>query len=304
MNNSNMPVPDMSKIEKKLAKDKEVAQAERNSKIKELLKLAQISNVPQIVLDSFENIFSTNYNFNLKNETLIQRAMLCYKKHDKLIKKLPKDLAATFIYEYCTYQNEEDEIVNNYSYYRGYKEVFYLLHGLSSVFIVFNGTSLQKDQTKYISDYSWGYIDLSSDDTFPDDKRVSGNTTQTAEVILKAIFPNDDGKLNLVPLFIESFLIQNTIYGTNSSFSKEDVLNWYNNLNLIKRVCLEQKVTYKEFGVKVGFGEGAIKNAAASGKISDQLKRATEMYLEILRLSKENEKFKKLQELMKEITSI
>lgn len=69
-------------------------------------------------------------------------------------------------------------------------------------------------------------------------------------------------------------------------------------------MCLEQKLTYREFGEQVGFGEGAIKNAAASGKISDQLTRATEMFLEIQELRKENLKFRKLQSLMKEIVSL
>lgn len=304
MINSNMPVPDISKIKKKLTDDKKVAHTENHNKLQELLQLAQISNVPQIILDSFENNFSSNYNFNLDNEALIQRAMLCYKEYHNLIGKLPQDLSTAFIYEYCVYQDEEDEVIENYSYYRGYKGVFYLLHCFSGVFIVFDGLSLQKDAEKYASDFSWGYMDLSSHDTFPNDKRISNNTIQTAEVILQAIFPNDDSKLNLVPLFIESFLIHKTIYKTNSSFTKENILDWYDNLNLIKRVCLEQKITYKEFGIQVGFKEGAIKNAAASGKISEQLRHATQMYLEIQRLTQENKKFKKFQELMKEITSI
>ncbi len=307
MNNINMPVPDISKIEKKLAEEKEEAQAKGNNKIKELIKLVKISDLPQIVLDSFENYFSKKF-FNLEtpNNTLIQKATLCYKEHSELVNKLPNEIATAFIYDYCTKEDVEEEIVSNYSYYKGYKDTFYLLHGsnMSGVFIVYNGISLQKDNNKYISDFSWGCIDLSDSDIFSEDKRISGNTMQTAEVILKAVFPDYEEKFNLIMLFIESFLIVHTTYQTNSSFSKEDVLSWYNDLNRIKRVCLEQKLTYRQFGEKVGFGEGAIKNAAASGKISDQLGRATEMYLEIQKLTKENEKFKKLQELMKEIVSL
>lgn len=303
MTHDNTPQIDMSKIEEKRRKEIEEKQIIINAKLKEVIELAENANLPQIVIDSFKNIFSTRYNINMTNDTLIQKAELCYEKHSALINKLPKEIATTFIYEYCTHEKEVDEIVRNYSYCKGYKDVFYLLHVSYGVFIVYNGTSLQKNKNKYISDYSWGYIDLSGDDTFQEDKRVPGNTTQTAEVILNAIFPDDEEKLNIISLFIDSFLIENTTYQTNSSFSKDDVLNWYNNLNLIKRVCLEQKLTYREFGEKVGFGEGAIKNAAASGKISDQLKRAIEMYLEIQRLTKENEKFKKLQVLMKEIVS-
>lgn len=301
----NNTAPDiLSKVEKKLSKKQEETQEERNKKLKELIELAQTSNVPQIVLDSFEDVFSARNILNLTNEIIIQRATLCYKEHSELIFKLPKEVATTFIYAYCTYEDEANEVVNQYSYCKGYRDIFYLLHTHGGVFIVYNGVSLQKDPAQYTSDFSWGYIDLSGDDIFPDDKRISGNITQTAEVILKAVFPKDEGKLNLIQLFIDSFLIEKTLYQENSSFSKEDVLSWYSDLNFIKRVCLEQKLTYREFGEEVGFGEGAIKNAAASGKISDQLRRATEMYLEIQRLTKENQKFKKLQDLMKEITSL
>jgi hypothetical protein len=269
-------------------------------KVKQLIKLAQISGLPQIVVDSF----SENEYTSKSNEILIQRATLCYKEYSKLINILPNDMATAFIYEFCIYENNDNEIVNCYNYYKGYKDVFYLIHGYSGVFIAYNGVSLKKDPNKYISDYSWGYIDTSSIDYFVDDKRISGNTTQTAEVILKAIFEDDENKANLNTIFIDSFLIENSTYQTNSSFSKDDIIDWYNSINLIKRVCIEYKLTYREFGEKVGFGEGAIKNAAASGKISDQLKKAIEMFLDIQRLTKENKKFKQLQNLMKEIINL
>jgi hypothetical protein len=305
MYTANLNAPDIyDKVDKKLQKKREEDEAKRMIEVKKLIDLAQESNSAQIIIDSFSNIFSQRYGFKTENEALIQTAKQCYKEYNELINKLPKEVAETFIYEYCTNKDQQDIVVNSYNYCKGYKDIFYLLHTLAGVFIVYNEISLQKDERKYVSDFSWGYIDMRGSDIYPDDKRISGNTTQTAEVILSAIFPNDKEKLNLISIFIDTFLIENTTYQTNSSFSKEDVLNWYNNLNLIKRVCLEQKLTYREFGEKVGFGEGAIKNAAASGKISDQLKRAIEMYLEIQKLTKENDKFKKLQELMKEIVHL
>ena len=273
----------------------------KDLKVKELIELVQSTDLPQIILDSFENNFTKKFfPLNLKNELIIEKAMQCYEKYNKLIERLPNEVATAFIYDYCT-TKEEDIIVKSYSYYKGYRDIFYLLHEplMSSVFIIYNGVSLQKDRTKYNSDFSWGALYINSKE-----KRVSANTHQTAEVILQSIFPNDDNKLNLLQIFIDDFLVNHTVYDSNSSFSKQDVLDWYNTFNLIKRVCLEQKLTYREFGEKVGFGEGAIKNAAASGKISDQLKRATEMYLEIQELKKENIKFKKLQNLMKEIITI
>lgn len=277
---------------------------EQQNALKNLIYLAQELNSAQIIIDSFTNHFSSFYSFmkTTTQEALIENAKKYYKEHIELINRLPKDVAEAFICEYSTFEARQNEVLNYYSYYKGYNEIFYLLHTISNVFIIYNGNSLKKDDNKYISDFSWGYVDLSGDDSFPDDKRVSGNAIQTAEVILSAVFPNDDEKLNLITPFIDTFLIENTSYHTNSSFSKKDVLNWYDNFNIIRRVCIEQKITYRDFGERIGFGEGAIKNAAASGKISDQLKKAIEMYLEIQRLTKENKKFKKLQELIKEIT--
>lgn len=298
-NKLNIDIPPLSEEKQK---EKEEQQKERENRAKELIKQAISLNLPQIVIDSFKNTF-TKYGIKTTDEILIERVISCYKEHNELINKLPQEIADDFIYEYCTYEDRKNEILNDYSYYKGYKDVFYLLH-LNKVNIVYNGVCLQKDSTKYISDFSWGYIDLSNSDLFKEDKKISANTEQTAEVILSAIFPYNEEKLNLKQLFINTFLIENTISYTNSSFTKDDVLNWYNNLNLIKRACVELQLTYREFGEKVGFGEGAIKNAAATGKISDQLKRAIEMYLEIQKLTKENQKFREIQKLIKDITTI
>ena len=275
-----------------------------NEKIKELVVLAQKNSLQQIIIDSFENYFSVRYiKPEITHNILIDRASLCYKEHSELIKKLPKDVAIAFIYDYCTKEEEKDVIVSTYNYYKGYRDVFYLLHGrMSSVFIIYNGISFQKEGS---SDFSWGAIDLTgSEDMFSEKRRISGNAVQTANVVIKAVFPNDDKKLNLMPVFLEYFLADRTEYQLNSSFSKEDVLKWYNELNLIKKVYLEQGITYKEFGEEIGFGEGAIKNAASSGKISDQLRRAIEMYLEIKKLKQENEKFRTFQKLMQEMMTL
>lgn len=282
----------------------------RDKKVNELVNLVKQTNLPQIVLDSFENYFSAKFSYlEISNETLIIRASLCYKEHSELIKKLPQDVAIAFIYDYCVHEEDnKDELVSNYDYYKAYRDIFYLLHEplMSNVFVIYNGACLQKDKAKYgDSDFSWGAIDLGGyDHIYHEKKRISGNAMQTANAIIKAVFPNDEKKLNLSQLFVESFLTSRATYQSNSSFSKQDILEWYDELNLIKKVCLEQKITYKELGEEVGFGEGAIKNAAASGKISDQLKRATEMYLEIKKLTLENEKYKIFQKMMREMISL
>ena len=298
----------MSKINEKIKKKKEEDQIEKDNKIKQLVKLAIESNLPQIIIDCFENDFyKKRFDFKIDNDILKEYAMECYKNHNELINKLPHEIATCFIYDYCTEYDRRNVIIDSYNYYKGYKNIFYLLHGThtSGIFVVYNGISLQKDTNKYISDFSWGAIDLTGDENlYGEKKRISSNAIITAEAIFNTLFPDDENKHNLIDIFINSFLAEKTSYQSNSSFSKQDIIEWYNQLNLIKKVCIEQKLTYREFGEKVGFGEGAIKNAAATSKISDQLRKAIELFLEVNKLTKENEKLKKLQKLMKEIVNL
>lgn len=275
----------------------------KDKKIKEITDELRKSDLPQILIDSFENDF-TRKPLNLEEINILkEHSIQCFNKHSELINKLPDEVATCFIYDYCTNYDKKDVVVNNYSYYKGYKNIFYLMQEsfMSGVFIIYNGISLQKDTKKYISDFSWGSINLADLEIFTEKRRIPGNAVITAEVVFNTVFPDDYKKHNLINIFLENFLAEKTSYQLNSSFSQQDVIDWYNDLNLIKRTCLEQNLMYKEFGEKVGFGEGAIKNAAASGKISDQLKRATEMLLEIDRLTRENNRFKEFQKLMNKI---
>jgi len=73
--------------------------------------------------------------------------------------------------------------------------------------------------------------------------------------------------------------------------------------NLIKKVCKELNLTYKQLGEAIGYSESAISNAAATGKISNQVKKAIELYLENLQLKQELEKYNQLKKLLKEITN-
>ena len=73
--------------------------------------------------------------------------------------------------------------------------------------------------------------------------------------------------------------------------------------NIVKKVCKELGLTYKELGERIGYSESSLSNAAATGKISNQVKKAIELYLENLQLKKELEKFEQLKKLLKEITS-
>ena len=59
-------------------------------------------------------------------------------------------------------------------------------------------------------------------------------------------------------------------------------------VHLVKKVCKELGLTYKEFGKKIGYSESTLRGAVSKNQLSGQLKKAIELYLEIIEL-KENE---------------
>ena len=70
--------------------------------------------------------------------------------------------------------------------------------------------------------------------------------------------------------------------------------------NIVKKVCKDLGLTYKQLGEAIGYSEGAIKTAASTGKVSEPLNRAIELYLETLRLTKELQEADKIKETLKE----
>ena len=68
--------------------------------------------------------------------------------------------------------------------------------------------------------------------------------------------------------------------------------------NIVKRVCKEIGLTYKQLGEAIGYSESALNNAARQEKISEPLKRAVELYLENLKLQQELADFKTLKAIL------
>ena len=62
-----------------------------------------------------------------------------------------------------------------------------------------------------------------------------------------------------------------------------------NSENIIKRVCKELSLTYKQLGEAIGYSESAIKNAG-SGEASEHMRKAIELYKETLNLKSKLEK--------------
>ena len=71
--------------------------------------------------------------------------------------------------------------------------------------------------------------------------------------------------------------------------------------NLIKQVCNQLGLSYRQLAEKIGYSESSISNAAATGKISKQLEQAILLYLDNLKLQKEVEKLHQLKKLLKDI---
>jgi len=63
------------------------------------------------------------------------------------------------------------------------------------------------------------------------------------------------------------------------------------NPNIIKQVCKDLNLTYKKLSYELGYKPDTINKAASTGKVSDQLNKAIELYLENLRLREELKNF-------------
>ena len=70
-------------------------------------------------------------------------------------------------------------------------------------------------------------------------------------------------------------------------------------IHLVKRVSKELGLTYKELGEKIGYGESILKTSVSQNKISKQLKKAIELYIETIYLKEKIEKTKQVKNLLK-----
>lgn len=66
----------------------------------------------------------------------------------------------------------------------------------------------------------------------------------------------------------------------------------FGEMNIIKIACKNLGINYRDLAEQIGYGEGAVKNSAATGKISEAMQRAIELYIENHRLNEENTQFK------------
>ena len=70
-------------------------------------------------------------------------------------------------------------------------------------------------------------------------------------------------------------------------------------VHLVKRVSKELGMTYKELGEEIGYSESILRQSVSKNKISSQLKRAIELYMETVKLKREKEETERMKDLIK-----
>jgi len=72
-----------------------------------------------------------------------------------------------------------------------------------------------------------------------------------------------------------------------------------NEIHLVKKVSKELGLTYKKLGEEIGYSEGALRGAVSTNQMSPQLKKALELYLEIIRLREKEKNTDKVKAILK-----
>ena len=70
-------------------------------------------------------------------------------------------------------------------------------------------------------------------------------------------------------------------------------------IHLVKRVSKELGLTYKELGERIGYSESNLRSSVSQNKLSTQLKKSIELYLEVLKLKEIEEKRRSLEDILR-----
>ncbi|WP_454951622.1 transcriptional regulator [Campylobacter showae] len=72
--------------------------------------------------------------------------------------------------------------------------------------------------------------------------------------------------------------------------------------NIVKRVCKELGLTYKQLGEAIGYGEEAVSKAARTDNISSAMNKALSLYLENAELKNKLKTLDALSEIIKQLS--
>ena len=70
-------------------------------------------------------------------------------------------------------------------------------------------------------------------------------------------------------------------------------------IHLVKKVSKELGITYKELGEEIGYSESNLRGSVSQNKISNQLKKALELYLKTIKLENELNKTEKVKDVLR-----
>lgn len=263
--------------------------SDQSEEQKELIKFIDNTQMDQDVKYALQNVAIWNH-IRAKPATLLRRAQECINLHSHIINKVPVDKRYNVIRDYIVEYQNKDNVLKDYDFIKNEKDVFYLIYPRSKSIemIIFNGRALRPlSENERNTGFVWGY--------------GGGGTLPTARVILKECFPDKQFIIDFASEFTNEMLNWDKLENRkNGIVKKQDVLDWYKNLNIVKRTCKELGMTYKELGEAIGYSGDTLNNASRSSNVSAPLQKAIELYLETLQLKKKLISYETLKKALKE----
>lgn len=127
------------------------------------------------------------------------------------------------------------------------------------------------------------------------------NLTISQQILLcRALLNNMDiSKMDLKKINYES--LDNDIEAISKGKKQlgDIVYEFIKDENVVKATCKEFGITYRELGESIGYKPDTINKAASTGEVSDQLKKAIEMFIENVKLKKQLEAYEMLKHAIK-----
>ncbi len=74
--------------------------------------------------------------------------------------------------------------------------------------------------------------------------------------------------------------------------------------NIVKKVCRELNLTYKQLGELIGYSEGALKTISSTGKISENLEKSIALLYKINELEKKIKDADNLKNVLKKLLDL
>ena len=71
--------------------------------------------------------------------------------------------------------------------------------------------------------------------------------------------------------------------------------------NIVKKVCKELGLTYKQLGEAIGYSGDSLRNMASKEKVSEPVKKAIELYLKTVNLEKQLQDCETLKQALKNL---